>query len=265
MKRRLVMCNLILIFALGLSGMAVAGSHALSSAQKIQAQNQDAVVWVEGVLKVQMSMQGETQSRDQEVQALATVVCPTGLAVVSKSSLNPTSMVSQMMQRAGMGMSGVLADVKMVMPDGTEVPAEVVIEDDILDISIIAPIKSDDDEEIAEFKYVDLENSGSAAVLDEVVNLSRMPKFMNRQEAVTLHRVSSLIERPRKFYALDSVGNVGTPVFSSDGKLVGLSALRMPSSSGSRVPQDDGVAPVVLPSDDIIELVDQARRVIEEK
>ncbi len=265
MIRRMVKLILTIVFTgTMLSPTAMAG-EAVSKAIDIQEEYQDAVVWVEGVLKMQISMQGQTQNRDQEVEALATVICPEGLAVVPKSALNPSAMLSRMMQASGMGMTGILTDVKIVMADGSEIPAEVILEDDVLDISIIAPTKQDEGEEPLVFKHVELMESEETGVLDQVIKLARLPKYMNRQESVSLHRIGSIIQRPRKFYTADNIASVGTPVFDIAGKLVGITVLRMPPTMDFSNMGEDNLSLVILPTDDLQELAMQAREELDKK
>lgn len=259
MIRRLATYILAIVMASALFSASAVAGDAISKARVLQADYQDAVIWVEGVLKMQISMQGQTDTRDQEVEALATVICPEGLAVVPKSSLNPSSMIGRMMHGSGMGMTGMLTDVKMIMPDGREISAEVVLEDDVLDISIIAPNLSDDEDDPVVFKHVDLSKAQDVAILDQVINLARLPKYMNRQEAVSLHRIGSIIQRPRKFYMANNIASVGTPVFDMAGKLVGVTVIRTPPRMDLSGIGGDGLSLVILPTSDLQELAGQAR------
>ena len=65
---------------------------------------QDAIVNVRVSLKVRMSMGGrEVQSMDDTVEAVATVIDPSGLTVMSLSSLDPGAMMSRIMGATAQG------------------------------------------------------------------------------------------------------------------------------------------------------------------
>lgn len=230
-----------------------------TAARKIQAENKDAVIWVEAVLKMQISNQGQTRNQDQEVRSLGTVLNADGLTVVPNTALNPSGMMAQMMQSMGVDMSGNLTDVKLLMADGTEIDADVILKDEDLDLAFLAPSENEDDKDLPAFGYVDLDNSTQPEIMDELVVLGRLPKFMNRQESISIVRLASIIEKPRTFYFCSDLDGMGVPAFGKDGGLVGISVLR----KGSKMTLQDlqgggGFQAVILPSEDVLEISKQA-------
>jgi molybdopterin biosynthesis enzyme MoaB len=90
------------------------------TAQKWQA----AIVNVRVSLKVRMSMGGrEVQSMDDTVEAVATVIDPGGLTVMSLSSLDPGAMMSKLIGGAAQGdqkmtIESEPSDVRIRLADG---------------------------------------------------------------------------------------------------------------------------------------------------
>jgi len=226
----------------------------------IQKEKQDAVIWVEGVLKLQISSQGQTQNREQKVETLGTVIGASGLTVVPSSALNPTGMLTQMMRGSGMSMDGQLSDVKLRMADGSEVEADVVLKDDDLDIAFLSPSTS---EGLPKFAYVDISKDVAPELLDQIVMIGRMPKFMNREPSVQLGRIISIVDKPRTFYCIDNLSSMGIPAYSQDGELIGISVLKKPRKLDFSAGQNAGMTPVILPAEDIRDIASQALAEIE--
>src|SRR5262249_47068456 len=107
--------------------------------------NQHSVVTVQIVVKSKFSMGGiGGQSNESRQDLTGTVVDPSGLTVLSLSATDPGQMVQSMM--AGISdddnkfkMETELSDLKILLEDGTEVPAEVVLRDKDKDLVFIRP------------------------------------------------------------------------------------------------------------------------------
>ena len=108
---------------------------ARAAARDVVKKWQDAIVNVRVVLKTRMSMGGrEMQSADDSVDAVGTVIDPSGLTVMSLGSLNPGAMMNKIVG-ASMGgggsenrveISSEPTDLKIRLPDGRELPAKIV-------------------------------------------------------------------------------------------------------------------------------------------
>src|SRR5215471_3306013 len=111
----------------------------------ILAKNQHAVVTVQLVLKSKFSVPGAGgQTTESRSDATGTVIDPSGLTVLSLTATDPGTMIQNMM--GGMGeedmkfkMETELSDLKILLDDGTEIPAEVVLRDKDLDLAFIRP------------------------------------------------------------------------------------------------------------------------------
>ncbi|HUW61522.1 MAG TPA: serine protease [Candidatus Bathyarchaeia archaeon] len=225
-------------------------------------QYQKAVVTVQMVIK--LTTMG---SHEEEFKAEATgfVIDPTGLVVLSLATTS--AMVEPMM--AGMGenvdfkVETNMGDVKILLGDGTEIPAKVVLRDKDLDLAFVRPIEPP----AAPMFAVDMQNPGEARVLDQLVSLTRLGKVANRECAASFERVHAIVTRPRTFYVPSSEPSktvLGSPIFTPDGKVVGMLALRVVKGSGGGGMgmmfggMDDNVMGVIVPTADILEAAKQA-------
>ena len=235
----------------------------------ILTQNKAAVIPVKIVVKSGMSYGGKDTNRSESSnEIIGTVIDPNGLTLVSLSATDPTSVFGNMF---GMGegedskvkFQSELTDVKLIQPDGKEIPAKVVLRDNDLDMAFIQPINKPD----KPFPYIDLSKSAQPSILDQVVTINRMSKSANRTPQVSLDRVEAIIDKPRTFYVLGrslGEGGLGTPIFNLDGKIIGILLLR--SSKSDNAPGMGallggtgglGIMPLVLPAADILDATKQ--------
>ncbi len=249
--------------------VAAGADGSVNSAKKVLKDYGEAVVHVEAVLSI--SAEGPLAGRlgggqEQKVQITGTVVDPSGLTVVSYISLNPTSALKNVKVRGSDGqqmsvrIKGELSDVRIVLPDGTEIPARVVLKDEDLDMAFIMPkdkLEKDASEQIG---AVDLSKGAAKADrLDEVIRLSRLGKDLNRELVIELDRICAVITKPRTFYILGGA-RPGTPVFAADGKLLGIIVIhKKPGGESSSRGTGAGGTPVILPTKNVKKIADQAR------
>src|SRR5690242_12735510 len=73
-----------------------AGADDVAAAgRQIAAKNENAIIKVQIVSQTKMSMEGrETTKRESKTESTATIIDPSGLAVVSLSAANPTEMLT---------------------------------------------------------------------------------------------------------------------------------------------------------------------------
>jgi S1-C subfamily serine protease len=246
------------------------GQDDRSAAREVVKKWQDAVVNVRVVLKTRMSMGGrEMQSTDDSVDAVGTVVDPSGLTVLSLGSLNPAAMMSKIMGAAGGGSENKLeitsepTDLKLRLPDGREVPAKIVLRDADLDLAFIRPTTPPS----TPFVALNLEDSTRPALLDQVLVLSRLGRGGAWTAAAAISEIGAIIENPRTFFVLSGApAGMGTPAFTTSGKLVGLLTVRqvdpgrasMFSMMGGGA-EALGLLPVILPAADVLEIARQAK------
>ena len=218
--------------------------------------SQNAIVTVQLVQKVTMSSggrSGESQEGKQEITG--TVVDPSGLTVLALSATDPTEMYRRMYgdrYRAELEVS----DVKILLEDGAEVPAEIVLRDKDLDLAFIRPkIKL-----TTPMAALDLAKSSPAQVLDAVVTLNRLGRAAGRSYSASLERITAVVQKPRTFYIPDStmtVTSLGSPAFNLDGSVVGVVVMRTITAGGGGGRQDAATS-IILPAEDILKAAKQA-------
>ena len=140
--------------------------------------NQRAVITVQIVMKLKFSVPGlGGQANESKQDLTGTVVDPSGLTVLALSSCEPADMFQNMM--AGMSdeetkfkMDTELSDIKLLLDDGTELPADIVLRDKDLDLAFIRPKTRPASPMLA----LDLSKAATAQILDQVIT---HPKFVN--------------------------------------------------------------------------------------
>lgn len=245
-------------------------AHADDLAEKGRAvfkQHQRAVVTVQVVMKSKMSFGGLGSDSGEDKQDLTgTVIDPSGLTVLALSATDPMSMIRNML--GGMGEEGArfkfdteLTDVKILLEDGTELPAEVVLRDKDLDLAFIRPKTKP----AQPMPAVDLTQSGQADILDQVITLNRLGKAAGRAYAASVERISAVVQKPRLFYVPESTmttTTLGSPAFLLDGKILGICVIRSVSTEGARMSlfslQPPGLTGIILPAADVLKVAKQA-------
>ena len=236
----------------------------------ILTKNQHAVVTVELVLKNKISIPGAGgQSSESRSDVTGTVIDPSGLTVLSLSATDPGQLIQNIM--SGMSeedmkfkMETELSDLKILLDDGTEIPAEVVLRDKDLDLAFIRP-KS---KLATPSSAVDLSQSGKAEVLDQVIALNRLGNPAGRAYSASVERISAIVQRPRLFYVPDSAmtnTKLGSPAFTLEGKPLGIFVMRsLKSKSGGGGlmgmfgGQQENATSIIVTADSVAKVAKQA-------
>ena len=244
-----------------------------AAGRKILARWQDSVVNVRVVVKMRMSMGGrEMNASEETIDTVATLLDPSGLAVMSLSVLNPGGLLKQMM--GGMGaqgggqqldMTSEPTDVRMRLHDGAEIQAKVALRDEDLNLAFIRPTAAPT-QTLTTLASAEV---GRPAALDPVLVVSRLGRVGGWGGAASLVYVQAVIDKPRPMYVAQpgGIGGMGTPAFLLDGKLAGFVVLRSVTSSGGGMlgmmsgnTESMGLLPVILPADDVRDVAKQAAK-----
>jgi len=255
-------------FSLALIGLlalnlhpALAEDASQAAARKLLAEKGDSVVWLSAVMKISMTAAGGSDSpmnipdRERKVEALATLI-DSGLLVTAMSQVDPSREMEGREFNTAKGpvrfdVSVTLKEVKVVLQDGTEIPAEQVMKDADLDLAFFR-VKADSKEaKGVTFKTLDLKDDAKVKLSDDAITLSRTEEILNRVPAVTRGQVTSITEKPRTFVRATSA-QLGCPTFNLDGKLVGVGV--------SRYMKDKSSVLIVLPAADVQEIAQQAAK-----
>jgi hypothetical protein len=209
--------------------------------------------WSAAVIQVKMVI--EVNEYESKSEALATVIDPTGLAVMSLSAIDPNTM------RTGSGAPGwtsKLKDLKMILPDGNEIPAQVVLRDPDLDLAFIKP-QSPLSKSAA---CVDLQDNIKPELMTPFIILSRLGESAGREIFVPVSRVLGIIKKPRTWYIPDMNGmmsGLAAPAFAFNGKILGIILLRVSQSESGMTNEMYGgmgnmnIIPVIVPASTVIE------------
>ena len=251
---------ILLALVLSLAGMATRcpADELAVKGRDIFNKNQQAVVTVQVVLK--MSYSGAAKANETRQEITGTVVDASGLTVRALSAADPSEMYQRMMAEQGSQykLEAEVTDLKILLADGTELPAEIVLRDKDLDLAFIRP-KSKPASPMA---AVDFGKSAPAQLLDEVITLNRLNSAAGRAYAASVERISAVVQKPRTFYIPDSTmtsTTLGSPAFSLDGKIVGLMVMRAVNAKGGGGRNyRDNMTSIILPAEDILKGAKQA-------
>jgi len=237
-----------------------------SRAAELTEKYADAVVTVKIALKQKIVVQGQQMGGDdQQVEVTGTVIDPAGLVVVSDSELDPSSlMMDLMMGSAGMqfDIETEVGEVKIVMKDGKEVPARVVLRDKDLDLAFVHPI-----EKGQKFTHVPMQKGAAPQILDDLLIVGRLGRNLDRTPTVTHATVRAIVKKPRTFFVPSDplgalTGGLGCPVFPGGGQATGICLMRRgpkTQGGGSGLSAMIGqMVPVIVPAEDVAEMAAQA-------
>jgi S1-C subfamily serine protease len=230
------------------SGFPAAADEIAEKGRAVFEKNQRAVVNVQVTLRVS-SGSGSPQEYVREVSG--TVIDSSGLTVLALSAADPTELNRRVSPESRV--EAEVTDVKIRLDDSTELPAQVVLRDRDFDLAFVRPNTKPETALVA----IDLKNSGTASVLEQVISLNRLNKAANRAYSASVERISAVVQKPRTFYIPDGAvtsTSLGCPAFLADGRVLGLFVMRAVGSSGSDRPN---ATPIVLPAGDVLKAASQ--------
>jgi hypothetical protein len=232
---------------------------------------QRTVVTVQITIKSKISMAGRGgQSNESRQDVTGTVIDPSGLAVLSLSATDPAQLVQNMMPEddSRFKMETELSDIKMLLEDGTEVPADVVLRDKDLDLAFIRPKTK----LATPLEALDLTKSAKVEVLDPIIGINRLGNAAGRAYSASVERISAIVQRPRLFYVPDvnmTTSTLGCPGITLEGNVVGIFVMRSIKgrSGGSSMfsTQGGNYTGIIVPADDVLKAAKQVPPGADEK
>lgn len=225
---------------------------------------QQSVVTIAFVVKTHAAIAGQNQDEENKSEALGVMIAPSGLTVTALSALQAGGNE----QDAAGGENGEkiaftseITSAKFLLPNGKELPAQVVLRDRDLDLAFLRPLKTP----AQPLPMLNLTQASEPLVLDTVISLARLGTVANRSLALYRHLVTAVLEKPRKYFMIaGSEYQTGSPAFTKDGKLIGIIVERKnPVTANSSLTAlslwED--IPVILPAATIAEVAEQAAQV----
>jgi hypothetical protein len=256
--------------------VALATAHAApaelrEAALKLHEAHRDAVVWVSVIAKTTMSADGDApeqikaqlagQERETTNETTATFISKDGLLVAALPQLDQSSVVDGRTIQTPMGpvklkSESQIQEIQVIMADGTEVPADLVLKDPDLGLAFIRVRMDSEEAEGLEIHAIDLADSAEGTMLADCIGLGRLDQNFNRDPSIITSEITGITKRPRTFYRV-MTDSVGCPIFLADGKLLGITIVRKPSGDiqGNNVQ----LSPAVLPAADIAKVAEQAK------
>ena len=183
---------------------------------------------------------------------VGTIIAEDGLTVLSLSRVDPTATLLSRIRTPGGSVNVNYTEVLLLMQDGTEVPAKLLLKDTDLDLAYVLPIKEKGEKhEKRTFSHVPRSSKTKDPLpLDEVVSLGKLGRNLYRQSTLRKGWVNAVIEKPRKYFVIENTAP-GTPVFDREANWLGIVVYKMDRGRPSSI--------VTLPADDIDEIAEQVR------
>lgn len=257
MGRRIVVICVIAMALLGMLIQPAPADELAEASRQVAAKWKTAVVTVQMVLKLAGDSGADSSAQEMKVEATGSVIDPSGLVAVALSATDPMQAMSS---GEGGESSNEIKDTKIILADGQEIPAGIVLRDKELDLAFIKP----NDKPAKPLDAMDLSKAAKVEMMDQILCLYRLGTVASRSLAGCLDRVQAVIEKPRTFYAPGiqvMIASLGSPVFAMDGSPVGILTLR--SVPGGTDTYGSGMSAmgmmyVVLPASEVLEASKQA-------
>lgn len=252
MKTRNFSANRVLVCASAILGATVLNAlPALCDAQSQMAQQLvktrgASAVTLQIIVKMSAGDMGDNQA-EREIDGV--VLDASGLVVTTNTSIDPTAAYAAMSGDSG-GYSSKVVGVKILMADGSEVPAKVVLRDRDRNLAFLRPLTKPK----KPFTSVGFARGATAQIGESVFILGRLGKNGGRQNSITTERLVSVISRPRLMYVVlpNMYSALGNVVFNAAGQPLGLLTMRIGMKS------QDTPLPIVIPAADILNIAHQA-------
>jgi hypothetical protein len=228
-----------------------------STARATAEQSGKAVVTIRLVLKLKSG----GQEHEQKMEAPGVVIDPAGLTVASASSIDPSGAFRRMVdaQRQRVSIESEVKEPVILLEDGTELEAAVVLKDTDLDLAFIRP--RDPGLKLAAVSLKP--RSGTVPLLTRIYVLGRLSKLANRALSVATGEVRAYVRGPAPYYVTDGESSsfVGSLAYTGDGAPLGLFVKRFATTIDTSAGRgSDSVMTVLRPVDKLLELADQARK-----
>jgi hypothetical protein len=233
--------------------LALLGKKSEATWRKLLKDHANCVTWVSATVRVEVSAGGRSMPpQEQKLEALGTIIAEDGLTVLSLSRVDPTATLLSRIRTPGGSVNVNYTEVLLLMQDGTEVPAKLLLKDTDLDLAFVLPIKDEDEKSKKRiFPYVPRSSKSKAPLpLDEVVSLGKLGRNLYRQSTLKKGWVNAVIEKPRKYFVIENT-SPGTPVFDREANWLGIVVYKMDRGRPTSV--------VTLPAGDIDEIAEQVR------
>lgn len=194
-----------------------------------------ALVVVTATAKLEATTSGvPLPSRDQQRRTLGVTIGDDGLVVVSNSAIDPS--IGLEGQQAKMDENVVtiksakstFSEVEISYGDTTLLHGKVVRQDIEADVAFILPDPAEAKAVSKVFEKVDMGDfAATADAADQVVGLSRASAVYGYMPTLVMGRITGVFKGDRTFFVTDAGTAQGIPVFALDGKVLGITVVRI--------------------------------------
>lgn len=234
----------------------------------------DALVTVKFVLNVKMPGMSADREIDGEIACL--LIDGEGLTLCSNTELGGYVGLMSRMGGGGFEVSATPTEIEVMVGDAVDgLPATLLVRDSDRDLVWLSL-----DEKPAEpLPFLDLSRGAELGVGDVFYRLRRLDKFFGRVPLVEQGVVAAITAKPRKLLVPSPAAAAGSglPVFTADGRVVGVTVVQMPSLEdaatatqggmgflGAAAQMQDMVGGLILPVADIVKATRLAREIAAE-
>lgn len=205
------------------------------------------------VVSVKMSLkyEGSFGEHEQERETTGVIIDDSGLVLCSNSQ---TGGVPPSMQDRMTGVTVTPREIKVFVDNDSEgLDAKLIARDSELDLAWIRIT----DLKNTKLAAVDLTAGATPALGEDMVGVGRLSKYFDRAPMLTFCRVASIVKKPRHLFIPSDMNDLGIPVLTAAGKLVGVTIVQLPE-----VDEDNdesmraqlrglGASMVILPAADV--------------
>ncbi|MEM7011667.1 MAG: trypsin-like peptidase domain-containing protein [Verrucomicrobiota bacterium] len=229
----------ILLTAIGFQASAVAQSATTLAAREVYTKHQDALVVITAISTIHFTTDGAPlPTQDRKAQTLGTIINKKGLIMISNSAIDmAVGMVGNRGRPAGsdgwvtvQSAQSRFQEIQVNLSDGSEFHATKVDEDLELDVAFLLLDQNQVASRTAPLPFVDLSNKiteGDVSIADEVIGLSRSSPVYAYIPSVIPGYITAISKRNVTYYITTAGTAQGIPIFSLDGKFVGLTVQRI--------------------------------------
>lgn|GEM_PF-415173 len=200
------------------------------------------VVTVKGKLEA-ITSGNPLPTRDQQRRTLGVTIADNGLIVVSNAAIDASVGLSGQQARVENKVvkiktaKTVFSEVEISYGDSTLLHGKIVRQDVDADVAFIAPDAAEAKAlKKGKFPKVDLTQFAATALpADRVVGLSRSSAVYGYMPTLVLGRITGVYKGDRTFFVTNAGTAQGIPVFTMDGKPVGITVIRIVDGKPSGV------------------------------
>lgn len=173
----------------------------------------NAVVVIEGTVKYMCGHCAE--EHEEEIDEIGTIVDPAGLIVMAGDGDSEENQYREQQLRC-------------VLVDGTAIPVRILLHDDDLLLTVLAPVPDPNATLAPAFSALAVLPETRAEILEDVIVLGRLGRENRHALSVAIGHIVARATQPRLFYQIFSMppalSDYGLPVLTKDGAFLGVTS-----------------------------------------